>query len=29
MSVEQCALIHMIFKNDQGLRLLEHVHQLE
>ena len=25
MLVEQCALMHTIFRNDQGVRLLEHV----
>ena len=24
--VEQCALMNMIFENDQGVRLFEHVH---
>ena len=29
MLVEQCALMHMIFGNDQGVLLLEHVRYLE
>ena len=29
MLVEQCALMHMFFGNNQGVRLLEHVRLLE
>ena len=29
MLVEQCALMRMFFRNDQGVRLLEHVRLLE
>ena len=29
MSVEQCALMHMLFGNDQGVCLLGHVRLLE